>query len=127
MAMNMNDLVEKYIKLRNKKKDIMQAAKDEAAKIDAVLDKVEALLLQSFSAQGIDNISTKAGTAYKTTRSSARVADWGQILKFITANNEWDFLEKRVSKDAVKAYREEHNMLPPGVDWSEEIVLNVRK
>jgi hypothetical protein len=36
-------------------------------------------------------------------------------------------LERRVSKAAVEQYKDEHGNLPPGINWREEITINVRR
>lgn len=120
-------LVEKYITLRDKKAAIVNEAKEKAAKFDAVLDKIEGILLATFEEVGMESVKTKAGTAYKSTRTSATVADWDAAFAFIQDNNMWDMLEKRVSKATVEAYKAETGELPPGVNWREEITVNVRR
>lgn len=123
----MEELVEKYIQLRDKKAQLSAAFKEKTAKLDAVLAKIEGILLQQFSELGMESVRTKAGTAYKSSRVSATVADWDQTLDFIQQNELWNMLEHRVSKQAVEQYKEEHGDLPPGVNWREEVVVNVRR
>jgi len=76
---------------------------------------------------GIDSIKTAAGTAYTKVATSATVADWPLVLGFIQKHELWPMLEKRVSKSVVETYREEHNDLPPGINWTETRVLNIRR
>lgn len=123
----MDDLVEKYIELRDGKAKIAAKYKEDVAKIDVILDKIEAYILETFTEQGIDSAKTPKGTAYKSVRSSATVADWDATLDFIKANNLWNLLKHDVAKKAVEEYRDEHNDLPPGLNWREEIVINVRR
>lgn len=123
----LEDTVSKYIALRDKKAELMKAAKEQAAKIDAVLDKIEAALLLTFQQDGVQSVKTAAGTAYQASRTSATVADWDTVLAFIQARELWPMLEKRVSKDVVAQFKEETGELPPGVNWREELVLNVRR
>jgi hypothetical protein len=55
------------------------------------------------------------------------VADWDYVLDYIQKNELWNMLEKRVSKQAVEQYVEEHGNLPPGINWREELVVNIRR
>jgi hypothetical protein len=55
------------------------------------------------------------------------VADWDQTLNWIKTEGAWHMLDRRVNKTAVEAYREANNDLPPGVNWRDEIVVNVRR
>lgn len=123
----MEELVEKYIELRDKKSELSAAYKAKTAKLDTVLTKIEGILLQQFDELKMESVRTKAGTAYKSTRVSATVADWDHTLDFIKQHELWNMLEHRVSKQAVEQFKEEHGDLPPGVNWREEIVVNVRR
>jgi hypothetical protein len=123
----MDELVEKYLELREAKAQLK--AKYDTAKggIDTSLAAIEARILDEFNKSGLESARTAHGTAYKNTRTSASVADWDATLKFIQDNQLWNMLERRVSKDAVVQWRDEHNDLPPGLNWREEITINVRR
>lgn len=123
----MDELVEKYIQLRDKKSEMTAAFKAKTANLDAVLDKIEAVLLQMFEDNGLTSVRTTSGTAYKSTRTSATVADWDQTLDYVRKNELWNLLERRVSKQAVEQFKEEHEDLPPGVNYREEVTVNVRR
>lgn len=127
MSEALEPLVDKYIKLRDAKAKATRQFKDKMAGVDAVLTRMEGTLLQKLNELGIESARAVSGTAYKSIRVSATVADWDQTLEFIKENGEWQMLERRVSKDAVQQYREVHDDLPPGVNWREEIVVNVRR
>lgn len=123
----MEELVERYVKLRDAKTRLKAKHGTEMAPLDDAMDKIEAVILEQFNAQGIESARTVHGTAYKQVRSSASVAEWDPLLAFIRDNDLWHMLEKRVAKAAVEQYRDEHNDLPPGIKWSEEVVVNIRK
>lgn len=123
----MEELIEKYIAIRDKKAEIVAAHKAKIAKIDETLDKVEAVLLVQLEEHGMESARCKSGTVYKSNRTSATVADWDYVLNFIQTHDLWNMLERRVSKQAVEQYKEEHGDLPPGINWREEVVVNVRR
>lgn len=125
--MNIEHLVEKYIQARDKKQAIMDEAKVKAAKIDAVLDKIEAVILKSLDEAGADAIKTPLGTAYKSTRTSCTVADWDAALAFIREGELWQLLERRVSKVAVEEFKNEVGSFPPGLNVRSEVVVNIRR
>lgn len=122
-----NDLVRKYIKLRDKRASIVDGIKPVVAQIDEVMATVEATILQHFQATGMESVRTANGTAYKSTRTSAKVRDWDALITFIKEEEAWEFLDKRVNKTAVQEFREANSDLPPGVDWSEELTINIRR
>lgn len=125
--MKIDELVGKYIQLRDKKAEMDAEHKARVSKITEALDKIEYVLLKEFHASGMDSVKTSAGTAYTQTRMSATVADWDIALKFIRDHDAYDMLEKRVAKSAVEAYIEETGTPPPGVNIRQEVVVNVRR
>jgi len=123
----LNLIVEKYIALRDRKSEMKKAYEGQVAEVDAAMERCEAYLLNTMNGMGIDSIKTAAGTAYTKVATSATVADWPLVLGFIQKHELWPMLEKRVSKTVVESYREEHNDLPPGINWTETRVLNIRR
>lgn len=127
MAVDLPVLVEKYIKLRDGKAKIKERHKAELERIDAAMDKVEAALLSVMNDQGMEGIRFSGGTVYKSIRTTCSVADWDSTLDWVRTNEAWHMLERRVSKQAAEQYRDEHGMLPPGLNWREEAVVQIRR
>lgn len=91
-------------------------------------NKIEVEFLRRFQDRGIDNVSARdVGTAYKSTRSSATVADWERVLEYVRENDAWEILERRVNKTACEQFKAEEGDLPPGVNWAETQVVNFRR
>ncbi len=128
MTMKMDDLVETYIKIREKKSRLKADYDLKVSKFDEVQDKIEALLLQRFGEMGVDSIKTAAGTAYMQVRSSATLADWDVFREFLAQQEDpYMYVERRVSKTAVEQYKAANEDLPPGVNWNEMRVVNFRR
>lgn len=128
MASGTDALVEKYVQLRDAKKALQEQTKAKVERIDAVMDKIEAALLNKLNAEGGESIRTAAGTAFKDTKTFSNVKDWDAFLKWVVEQKVFQFLKHDVVKTAVQEYREANdNRLPPGVDWQEEIVIKVRR
>jgi hypothetical protein len=90
--------------------------------------KIEVEFLRRFNERGIDNVSSNGvGTAYRSVRTSATVADWDELFGFIQQEEAWEMIERRVNKTAVEQYRTVNDELPPGVNWSETQVINFRR
>lgn len=90
-------------------------------------DGIEVEVLRRLDERGIDNISARnVGTAYRSTRSSATVADKDTFLSYLKTNDAWELADIRVSKTGVQQFKEEHDDLPPAVNWSETTVVNFR-
>ena len=126
-GMKLDDYVEKYIQLRDKKAELKKEFTAKTANIDEILDKIEALILKTFNETGLSSISTDFGTAFVSSRSSATVADWDSFFQFVQEGKNWDFLERRCSKEAVVQYKAANEELPPGINWSETKTVSIRR
>lgn len=127
MTITVDRVIETYIANRNKIAEIEGAAKEQVGKIKEVQEKLEAWLKAKAAQDGVDSFKTSHGTAFLTTSDSATVAEWDTLLNFVRTTEAWDFVEKRVSKAAVKAYLDQHKQLPPGVNYTTRQEINVRK
>jgi hypothetical protein len=120
-------IVERYIQMRDRKAELKAAYDASVKDIDVGMERIERHLLNELNAMGATSMSTPFGTPYINLRTSATVADWPATLAFIQGNNAWEMLERRVNKTAVEAFRTEHEDLPPGINWREERVVNIRR
>lgn len=125
--MNYETLVEKYVALRDRRDEIKKEMVKKTSEIEGLMDKVEALILKHLDETGVESIRTKAGTAFKTQRTSATVADWDTLLSYVLQTENFQFLEHRVSKKAVEEFKAANEDLPPGVNWSSEVVVQIRR
>lgn len=125
--MKMSELVSTYIAIRDRRAVRKAAFTAEDAKDKALAEKIEAVFLKLFTDQGTDSVKTSAGTAYRTTRTSATVADKTVFLEYIMANAAFELLDVRANKTAVNDFKEVNDTLPPGVNWSAEHTVNVRR
>ena len=125
--MKVDSLVEKYVQLRDKKASIKKEYDEKVAKYDEAMSKVEAVLLKHFEETGAESVKTGSGTAYKSSRTSATVADWDSFFEYVKGNELWHFLEHRANKKAVEEFKNEHQDIPPGLNWREEVVVNIRR
>lgn len=126
-AQNLEFLVDKYRALRDKKKYITDRQKEEVKPYNEAMEQLEAAILDALNRSGVESVRTKAGTAFKTTRSSYTVRDPAQFREWLEANNRFDLLETRVSKDAIETLVESGATLPPGIGISSEVIVNIRK
>ena len=125
--MKVDELVKRYILLRDKKLAIKKEYDEKVAKLEQVMDKVEAVLLKHFEETGAESVKTDSGTAYKSHRTSATVADWDAFLAHVQRHEAWELLEHRAAKKAVEEFKAANDDLPPGINWSSEVVVNIRR
>jgi hypothetical protein len=125
--MQLNELIGRYVQIRDKKAEIKAQYDAKVAAIDEALDKIEAKLLETFQHTGVESVRTDYGTAYTSTRNYCTAADKQAFLDFIQSREEWGLLDVRPLKSAVESYKDANQELPPGLNWRSEIVVNVRR
>lgn len=122
-----DDLVAKYIKLRDFKDRVDSEYKAKLSQINDAMDNIEQNMLTFLNESGVDSAKTPFGTFFKRTSTSARVADWDVVLQFIMDNDMTNMLEKRVSKSAVEEYIAINGKSPPGVDVVRKVEVGVNR
>lgn len=121
-------LLKLFIGLRDRRAQRKAAYDEDDAGDKDKQNKIEIEFLRRFQERGIDNVAARGvGTAYKSTRSSATVADWEAFLEHVRENEAWELLERRANKTAVEQAKSVDGDLPPGVNWSETQVVNFRR
>jgi hypothetical protein len=122
-----DDVIAKYIELRDKKDQINAAAKTEVKAIEANMDVIEAWLMNEFNTRGGDSIACDIGTAFIKEVDFANVSDWNLTLPFIQTHGLWQMLKKDVNKTAVKEFIDANGVPPPGVNWGSKREIQVRR
>jgi len=120
-------MIERYVKLRDKKKEIEARHKDELAPFNDALKRLEGFMLEALNQSGLDSMKSAHGTAFKSTRTSATVKDWPLTLAFIREHQAWDLLEARVAKTVAYQIMADTKAPIPGVETSAELTVNVRR
>ena len=127
--MKLDELVANYIKLRDKKSLLKKQYDEKVAKVDAVMDKMEAIILKTFQDSGIDSARTDAGTAYISTRTSATLGSRDAFVQWVLQDPEerMSFFENRVNKTLIDQFKAANDDLPPGVNYRSEVTVGVRR
>lgn len=121
------DLVDKYLQVREKKREMEARHKEELAPLNTALSKLEDAFQKSMDATGLEQLNSGSGTAYKSVQSSVKAADKTAFLEWVQQTGSWHLLDIRPAKTAVQEYTTETGSPPPGVDISHHLKINVRK
>jgi len=127
MTNSMDELVDAYVKLRDKKARIQKRHKEEIAPTNELIDKIGTALLMALNGIDAEMARTDHGTAYKTTRTNVKIEDWDTTLPWVISNNLEHMLERRLSKSAVEEYIEASGDTPPGVSITRDLTIGVRR
>ena len=96
-----SELVGHYVDFRDKKEAIKKEMTERVRDVEVFMDRIEGRLLELLLESGQDSAKTKFGTAYKSPKTSARVADWNALIEYVKRHEAYDLLTKNVAKDAV--------------------------
>jgi hypothetical protein len=122
------EMVAIYLALRDRRDARKAAFKEADAKDLGAQDKIEAMFLKKFQATGTSSMSIKGlGTAFTVDRSSCTVGDKEAFFLFLKENDMWELADIRAAKTNIEQYKEVKQELPPGINWSSETIVNVRR
>jgi hypothetical protein len=128
MAVSVENLVNAYRAIRDKKSEL---AKEYESKEQALLEELDVIkreLLNVCKMIDADSIKTKAGTVMRGIRSRYQVTDWEPIYQLIEETKSYDLLEKRINQTNMKAFIEENpDKVPQGLNSVSEYTITVRR
>jgi hypothetical protein len=124
---NVDQLVDQYVRLRDKLKAADDAHKKKTEQARAYLMMLNGKLLERLSEVGGESVKTPHGTVYQTTKRSASIADGDAFREYVINNGEFDLVDWRANSNAVDDYIKEHGAVPPGVNFSTMLTVGVRR
>jgi hypothetical protein len=118
-----DELVKFYVQLRDRRATRKKENEEDKKKQESI----EGILLARYAAAGIESARTQYGTAYKQKVSFVSIADWDSFKGYVEENKAWELLIHGANKTAVQQHIDANGELPPGLNWREEIHINVQK
>ena len=122
------DLVEEFIRLRDEKQFVEKGFEAEVK--TRYTDRMEAIkqtLLELLNKLGVDSIAGRSGTAFKSITTSVTVADAREFRRHVIGGEHWDYIDWRANKTAINDLVEAGEPLPPGINRSAFVQINVRR
>lgn len=126
-APKIDQLVAKYVELRDLKAAMKKEYENKVEPVQAALDRIEAHLLKTMADQGSNAIKTSAGTAFIAEKTSATMADWDMFIAYVREHELWNLLNHAANKTGVQEFIAANDNLPPGVTWRVEQAVNIRR
>ena len=126
--MDIQKTVKAYLNIRNHRSDIKKAFTDADNALKESQALLEAAMLGFFQENKMDSVRTDAGTFYRQEDIKPVGSDWSVFYKWMTENDAFEFLQKRLSKGPVVAHMDDNDGdPPPGVSVYREYVIRVRQ
>jgi len=121
------ELVEAYIKLRDKKEAAQAEFKKSLEGTNKIMGMLEGILLEKLQELGVDSLSAKGiGVVYRNTQHSATVEDKAAFREFVESTNNWDVCDLRANKVAVREMLEAGDPVP-GVKFTSVHTVGIRR
>ena len=117
-----------YIKMRDKRAELLKEYEAEDAKIGEQMQMVEDELRNLFDEVGLESIRTTYGTVYRSVKTQYQVNDWDSMYKFVMEHNVPQLLQRRVSPTNMKQFLDENpNLMPMGMNIDNRYTVTVRR
>jgi len=127
MAEDMEKRVGQYVATRDLIRAMEKKHEEELQKPKEILQKLAGIIHRFMDENSLENLRTKTGTCYISTKWTASVEDPDAFMKFVIESKNFDLLERRASSTAVRAYVEDHKHLPAGVNLNALAQVGVRR
>lgn len=117
-----------YIKMRDKRSELLKAYEAEDAKIQEQMTMVEDELRKLFDEVGLESIRTSHGTVYRSVKTTYQVNDWDSMYKFIKEHDIPQVLQQRVSTVNMRQFLNDNpNLMPIGMNIDNRYTVTVRR
>jgi len=127
-AVDISKRIEQYLMVREKIRQTEARHDEELQPMKQIKEMLEGALMTHLLATGVDSIAARGiGTAYKTTKKSASLADAAAFRRYVIGSEAWDLIDWKANVSAVEVFLTEQQQLPPGVNFSQREVVGVRK
>lgn len=121
------ELVEAYIKLRDKKEAAQAEFKKSLEATNQVMEMLEGVLLTKLQELGVDSLTAKGiGTVYRNTQYSATVQDRAEFREWVESTGNWEAVDLRANKVAVREMLNEGKEVP-GVKFTATHTVGIRR
>lgn len=126
MSYTAEALIDRYVSLRDEVKEISERHTQELAGHRQSMEVLETALQDMLNQIGGDNIKTKAGTAFRSTATTAKVDDWPAFITFVQQSGDTELLVRNVNKTRLTECLEAGRAVP-GTSVSSVSRINVRR
>lgn len=122
-----DEAVKEYVKTRDHLRAASAAFNKLEEDLKGQLVEISMWLRDKGDELGVDNFRTQYGTAFRGVKTSYRVSNWEKYIEWIKSTGNFQCLERRAAKLAVKEIHDESGEIPPGLDYSAEVEFLVRR
>lgn len=128
MAQDIDKRIAQYIEVRDAIKRVDDKWEAEKKPLQEIQERLAGIIRAFMETNNItDNLKSKSGTCYLSTRYSASLADPHAFMDFVVRTGKFELLDRRANVTAVKDYVEQNNALPTGCSLNAIQTVGVRR
>ena len=121
-------LVSTYIKIRDKRAEILREYESQDAELKEQLDLVTNELLELCKATGVESMRTSVGTVSRSVTTRYWTSDWGSLYAVIKENDVPQLLEQRIHQGNMKQFLAENpGCMPMGLNQDSRYTIRVTR
>jgi len=127
-TISVDRLVAAYIKMRDKRAELLREYEDADNEVKAQMEAVESKLLDLCKEIGADTLGSKHGKVMRTVKTRYWTTDWESLHRFILEHKMPELLERRISQSTIKQLLEENpDLMPPGLNTDSRYTVTIRR
>ena len=127
-TISVDKLVAVYIKMRDKRAELLRDYEEADSTVKAQMEIVESKLLDLCKEIGVDRLGSKHGTVMRTVKTRYWTSDWESMHKFILEKKMPELLERRISQTTMKQLLEENpELMPMGLNTDSKYSVTIRR
>jgi len=128
MEIKADKLVKTYVKIRDKRKELVDQYEKEDNNLKEALELIESELLEMCKEMGADSLRTEFGTVTRRVAKRYWTNDWHSFHEFLKEHGALELLEKRIAQTNMSTFLEENpDLLPPGLNVDSRYTVTVRR
>ena len=127
-TISVDRLVAAYIKMRDKRAELLREYEEVDGTVKAQMEAVESKLLDLCKEIGADTLGSKHGKVMRTVKTRYWTSDWDSMHKFILEHKMPELLERRISQTTMQQLLEENpEIMPPGLNTDSRYTVTIRR
>src|ERR1700687_5933025 len=115
MAFTPAQMIEGYIKARDRKKELDDKHKESLRPLTDFMEQLEGLLLAYLQENGMTSAACDLGTVYKRIETTVTIEDKFRFVEWIKNQPDASALDIRANKTVIRAMIDAGEETPPGV------------
>lgn len=125
---DMDDLSQQYLRLRQKRELLKERYTAEDSALEKEMAEIEAHLLDSLNETNSNSMSTNSAVIMRSVRRRYMPTNWDAVYKLIDKHKAFSLLEKRVHNGNMKDFLDEHpDEYPAGLNVDSRYAVTVRR